>query len=165
MDPHISEAKPGEKSGNGNFIIEAIRLDNIIPRDVLLLKVDVEGNIVTIFLFLCSGFEVIAIESAHNIFEQYKISNILVEWTPNRWKHGIERGTKLLERLYDMGYTIRHYDLRNILPSTIANNRKDFPIAGTTWEIARENLGSMNEYLIHNGYGEANLWLSKEREV
>ncbi len=111
------------------------------------------------------GFEVIAIESAHGIFEEKRISNILVEWTPNRWKHEIERGPKLLESLYDMGYTIRHYDLRNILPDTLAGPMKEFSIAGRTWEIKRENLGPMNKFLLHNGYGEANLWISKEREV
>jgi len=146
----VTPAQPGEKSGLGKYIIDAIRLDDVILGDTLLLKVDVEG------------FEVMAIESANETLEQFTISNILVEWTPKRWKHSVERGTKLLEKLYDIGYTIRHYDLRNILPPTIVNEPKVYPLIGKTWVIERNNLSSMNDFLLNNGYGEANLWISKD---
>jgi len=147
----VSPAQPGEKSSGNQFIIDSIRLDGIVKEDVLLLKVDVEG------------FEVIAIDSADGIFSKYNIFNILVEWTPHRWNHDVERGTKLLEKLSDAGYVIRHYDLRPTLPDSMTTNFKEFPIAGRTWEVPRSQLKAMNEFLMKNGYGEANLWLTKEK--
>jgi FkbM family methyltransferase len=144
----VRPANPGDKDGNGRFVIPAIRLESVLKRNLRLLKVDVEG------------FEVVAIESAFPALRLYRVHNMLVEWTPRRWTHSVDRGTVLLEELADMGYTIRHYNLRNILPEEIAGDRRELGIAGTVWTIPREKLGAMNEYLMTNGYGEANLWIT-----
>lgn len=146
----VSKAKPGEKNTANSFIIDAVRIDEVVKEDVILMKVDVEG------------FEVIALESAENVFEKYNVLNILVEWFPDRFPHEIERGTRMLEKLYDMGYKIRHYDLRFNLPREWVTE-ESFPIGGRTWLVPRERLGEMNEWLRKQSYGEANLWISKER--
>jgi len=113
------------------------------------MKVDVEG------------FEVLALESAEGLFKNYNIKNILVEWFPERFPHGVERGTKLLEDLYDQGYKIRHYDLRFNLPQEWVT-KEEWEIGGRTWLVPRDKLKDMNEHLKKAHYGEANLWFSKE---
>ena len=73
----------------------------------------------------------------------------------------MERGTKLLEDLFDKGYKIRHYDLRMKLPREWVHE-ETWAIVGKTWEIPRDKLKAMNEFLLQDNYGEANLWISKE---
>jgi len=146
----VSKASPGETNQPGSFIIDAIRIDEVVKDDVLLMKVDVEG------------YEVLALESAKGVFDNYNVMNILVEWFPSRFPHGHERGTKLLEDLVDKGYTIRHYDLRNQVPREWTKE-ENFPIAGKTWLIPKDKIKDMNEFLMKANYGEANLWLSKEK--
>jgi FkbM family methyltransferase len=146
----VSPATADEKNTKDTFIIDATRIDSKVNRDVLLLKVDVEG------------YEVLAIESAVGVFEKHSIQHLLVEWSPRRWPHALDRGTKLLEDLYDRGYTIRHYNLRMYLPvGEIAKAPETFPLVGPAWEIPRDKLGAMNQYLKDNGYGEANMWITK----
>jgi len=146
----VTPASPSERDGNTTVIINPIRLDGYISEDILLLKVDVEGH------------EVKAIESAEKIFKEHTVKNILVEWTPKWWPHDIERGNKLLEDLYDSGYSIRHYDLRMQIPPQIATIKQTLPIAGDVWEIPREKLREMNRYLKEKP-AYANLWISKDR--
>jgi len=146
----VSPAQPGEQNTANSFIIDAVRIDEKVKENVLLMKVDVEG------------YEVLAIESAKELFDKYEVKNILVEWFPARFPHGPERGTKLLEDLVDKGYKVRHYDLRFQLPREWCQEEV-FPIAGRTWLVPRDKLKDMNEYLMKANYGEANLWISKER--
>eukprot|EP01114_Cavostelium_apophysatum_P007584 TRINITY_DN1971_c0_g1_i1.p1 TRINITY_DN1971_c0_g1~~TRINITY_DN1971_c0_g1_i1.p1 ORF type:complete len:391 (-),score=64.47 TRINITY_DN1971_c0_g1_i1:58-1230(-) len=146
----VSKASPGETNTANSFIIDAIRIDDVVKEDVLLMKVDVEG------------YEVLAIESAESVFKNHNILNILVEWFPDRFPHGIERGTKLLEDLCDRGYKIRHYDLRFKLPQQWVTE-ETWPIGGKTWLIPKDRIKDVNEFLKKDSYGEANLWISKER--
>jgi hypothetical protein len=92
------------------------------------------------------------------------VKNILVEWTPKRWSglNSVDKGTQMLEQLYDIGYTIRHYDLRMEYPKE-GLETIDYK-TGKAWEIPRSKLGHLNEYLTTKAsYGEANIWFSKER--
>eukprot|EP01116_Phalansterium_solitarium_P001271 TRINITY_DN11061_c0_g1_i1.p1 TRINITY_DN11061_c0_g1~~TRINITY_DN11061_c0_g1_i1.p1 ORF type:complete len:379 (+),score=139.78 TRINITY_DN11061_c0_g1_i1:70-1206(+) len=148
----VQKAEPGDVSNDMTHIIESTRIDMHVNSDVLLMKVDVEG------------FEVIAIESAQNVFDNYVVSNLLIEWSPKRWPHGLDRGTKLLEKLYDMGYVIRHYDLRMHLPKEYCEAPEELdPLTHRTWVVKREYLGAMNEFLKNkDNYGEANIWISKK---
>jgi len=72
---------------------------------------------------------------------------------------------ELLEKLYDTGYTIRHYDLRMTLPQPdVALPEESFPVIGRTWEVPRDKIRAMNDFLKNkDAYGEANLWLKLER--
>lgn len=144
----------GAGSHEKQFVITSTRIDKHVDEDVLLMKVDVEG------------FEVKAIQSASKIFRKHKVKNMIIEWSAKRWPHPIADGDRLLEKLYDTGFTIRHYDLRMTLPvPDIANPEESFPIIGRAWEVPRENLAKMNEFLhTKDAYGEANLWLRLERE-
>jgi len=148
----VASAGPEEQSTNEQFVIPPIRLDSVIKQDVLLMKIDIEG------------YEVRALESAWSSLQKYNVKNILVEWTPKRWNglHNLDKGTQMLEQLYDIGYTIRHYDLRMEYPkeglATISYK------SGMAWEIPREKLSHLNQYLTNQAsYGEANIWFSKER--
>jgi len=148
----VSAASPEEENTKDTFIIESTRIDDKVDDDVWLMKVDVEG------------YEVLAIESAEKVFSKHSVQHILVEWSPKRWPHSLERGTRLLESLYDKGYKIRHYNLRMYLPiPDIAKAKEEMPLVGPVWEIPRDKLGAMNEYLSKNGYGEANMWITKDR--
>jgi len=148
----VQKAEPGDVSSDLTHIIESTRIDLNVDSDVLLMKVDVEG------------FEVIAIESAQKVFDQHVVSNLLVEWTPRRWPHDLDRGTKLLERLVDSGYIIRHYDLRMHVPKEYCEPMEEIdPLTHRTWVIKREFLGAMNTFLMNkDNYGEANIWISKK---
>jgi FkbM family methyltransferase len=150
----VTPVNPGEVSSGNRFIIESTRIDDHVDQDLLLMKVDVEG------------FEVKAIMSASNIFRRHKVQNLIIEWSAKRWPHPISWGDQLLEKLYDTGFTIRHYDLRMTLPvPEIANPEESFSIIGRAWEVPRENLAKMNDFLnTKDAYGEANLWLRLERE-
>lgn len=150
----VSPASRDEVSSDGSYIIDSVRIDSWVDQDVELLKVDVEG------------YEVKAIESALELIVKHTVKNIVVEWSAKRWPHDLQRGTQLLEKLYDMGYTIRHYNLRFHLPIEMIKDQKsiDYPLIGPTWEVPRDQLGPMNEFLKSTTlYGEANLWLAKER--
>jgi len=145
----VTPASPGERNTENSFIIDAIRIDDVVKEDVLLMKVDVEG------------YEVLAIESAIGVFEKYEVHNILVEWFPDRFPHGVERGNKLLEDLIDRGYKVRHYDLRFKLPMEWVKE-ESFGIGGRTWLVPKERIKDMNDFLMKDSYGEANLWISKD---
>jgi len=147
----VVAASETDQNTASQFIIPSIRLDELIKGDVLLLKIDIEG------------YEVRGIESAWSAIQKYNVKNILVEWTPKRWNglHSVQKGTQILEQLYDLGYTIRHYDLRMEYPRD-GLSKIAYP-KGNAWEIPRSKLGYMNEYLNTKGYGEANLWIRKER--
>lgn len=148
----VSPASADEENTKDTFIIDSTRIDAKVNEDVWLMKVDVEG------------YEVLAIESAEKVFNTHSIEHILVEWSPKRWPHPLERGTKLLENLYDKGYKIYHYNLRMYLPvGDVAKPKEELPLIGPVWEIPRDKLGAMNEYLSKNGYGEANMWITKAR--
>lgn len=67
----------------------------------------------------------------------------------------------MLEQLYDFGYRIGHYELRMEYPKDGLYAR-EVPGVGKVWDIPREKLGHMNDWLNKNGYGEANLWISKK---
>ena len=87
-----------------------------------------------------------------------------MEWTPKRWSglNSVDKGTQMLEQLYDIGYTIRHYDLRMEYPKE-GLETIDYK-SGKAWEIPRSKLAHLNEYLTTKAsYGEANIWFSKER--
>ena len=149
---YVSPAGPNEQGGQNEFIIPAIRLDQIIKEDVLLLKIDVEG------------YEVRALESAFEALRTHDVGNILIEWAPKRWGslHPIQSGTQILEQIYDLGYRIYHYDLRMEYPQT-GLTMQEFPGRVRAWEIPRQKLGHMNDYLAKEAsYGEANLWITKE---
>lgn len=145
----VSPAGPDEKNTDNSFIIDATRIDSKVKENVLLMKVDVEG------------YEALAIESAQGLFDNYEVKNILVEWFPSRFPHGVERGNQLLENLIDKGYKVRHYDLRFNLPREWVQE-ESFPIAGRTWLIPKNRIADVNEWLKGQSYGEANLWISKE---
>jgi FkbM family methyltransferase len=145
--------KKGDPVPPGTDVVRAKRLDTVAKDDLLLFKVDVEG------------YEVIAIESAMPTIENKKVSNILVEWAPGRWPHSIERGSKLLEKLFDLGYVIRHYNMRFHLPMEMVTV-EDWPLVGKTFRLDRENLSKMNNHLkTTRGYGEANLWISLDHPI
>lgn len=146
----VTPAGPNEEDTESSYIITATRIDDYVKDNVLLMKVDVEG------------YEVLAIESAKGVFDKYTVKNILVEWFPARFPHGVERGTKLLEDLVDQGYKLRHYDLRFNLPTDWVVHERIHELTGSTWLVPRNRIKDMNEHLMTQSYGEANLWLSKE---
>jgi hypothetical protein len=50
------------------------------------------------------------------------------------------------------------------IPRELVFEEKTFPIIGKTWEIPKIHIAQVNEFLKNEDkYGEANLWLSKER--
>ena len=62
-----------------------------------------------------------------------------------------------------MGYSIFHYNLR--LEYNVTGLVKLKTNAGYVWEIPRDRIKHMNEFLMDKrkaDYGEANLWLSKD---
>eukprot|EP01099_Mayorella_cantabrigiensis_P008025 TRINITY_DN7385_c0_g1_i1.p1 TRINITY_DN7385_c0_g1~~TRINITY_DN7385_c0_g1_i1.p1 ORF type:complete len:400 (-),score=101.02 TRINITY_DN7385_c0_g1_i1:335-1492(-) len=151
----VEYAEPGDRSTSNSFIIPPIKIDDAVDEDVLLLKIDVEG------------FEVKALTSAEHLLTTRKVENILIEWSPTRWPRcgtTLEEGTAWLERLYDMGYTVRHYNLRMEYPRD-GLLEYSWPIMGLTWEIPRHKLRHMNEWLTggQSHFKEANLWFAKER--
>lgn len=152
---YVVPLKEGQTAPAGAHVVTATRVDEVASGDIALLKVDIEG------------YEVLGIESAMGTIEKYNVENILVEWAPRRFPHSVERGTKLLEKLSDMGYVIRHYDMRFVVPLELVVPETHWPpLAGKMWRIERENLGKMNEFLkTTNRYGEANLWISKTHPV
>jgi len=111
------------------------------------------------------GFEVKAINSAAKVFINHRVENLVIEWSAKRWPHSLSVGDELLEKLYDTGYTIRHYDLRMTLPQPeVALPEEIFPVIGRTWEVPRDKIRAMNDFLKNkDAYGEANLWLKLER--
>jgi len=151
----VEYAEPGDRSTHNSFIIPPTKIDDVVDEDVLLFKIDVEG------------FEVKALTSAEHLLTTRKVENILIEWSPTRWPRcgtTLEEGTAWLERLYDMGYTIRHYNLRMEYPRD-GLLEYSWPIMGLTWEIPRNKLRHLNEWLVggQSHFHEANLWFAKER--
>jgi len=153
----VESAQVGEISNPAakSFIIPPVKIDSVVDENVLLFKIDVEG------------FEIRALDSAIKMLTTRKVENILIEWSPTRWERcgtTLEDGSRWLEKLYDMGYTVRHYDLRMEYPRT-GLNEETWPIMGRTWEIPRDKLRHMNEWLVsgQSHFKEANLWFSKER--
>ena len=89
--------------------------------------------------------------------------NSFVEWGPKRWPHPWQLGNNVLHSLCNLGYKIRHYELRMELPNTIATHERTDDLVKAIWTIPCDKVEAMNEYLYSTGgYGEANLWLSKQ---
>jgi len=141
----VKPASENEKSSGDSFIIPSIRLDSVIKEDLLLMKIDIEG------------YEVRGLESAFSSLQKYNVKNILVEWTPRRWHslHNVDRGTQILEQLYDLGYSIFHYNLRMEYPKEGLESINYQH--GSAWKIPRSKLAHLNDFLTKAGYGEANL--------
>eukprot|EP01097_Dermamoeba_algensis_P006075 TRINITY_DN382_c1_g3_i1.p1 TRINITY_DN382_c1_g3~~TRINITY_DN382_c1_g3_i1.p1 ORF type:complete len:447 (+),score=122.05 TRINITY_DN382_c1_g3_i1:85-1425(+) len=132
------------------FLIPPVKVDDIVQEDVLLMKIDIEG------------FEVRGLESSKRLLTEHNVENILIEWSPSRWPRAqttLQEGWQWLEKLYDMGYVIRHYELRMEYPRE-GLKKESFPIMGDAYEIPRDKLKHLCEFLAHR---EANLWFSKER--
>lgn len=75
-------------------------------------------------------------------------------------KTTLEMANKVLENLIDMGYVVRHYDLR------VKYKKSDldlevFDVLGKTWIIHRHLVSDFNSF-VFNGNNEANIWLHKE---
>jgi hypothetical protein len=89
------------------------------------------------------------------------VSNILVEWFPARWQsiHPVERGTAVLEKLYDMGYEILHYNLRMALPKEQLVEEQ-IPDVGPAWKLRRDQLHLVQDEWLRTK-GEANFWMRK----
>ena len=107
-----------------------------------------------------------ALESALPALKKYRVPNIVVEWFPRRWDWNgisVSRGIALLEQLHDMGYKIFIYNLN--LQYDVKELRQIKVGGGIIWEIPREKIAHMHEYLMDPNkasYGEANLWLSDD---
>jgi hypothetical protein len=87
---------------------------------------------------------------------------VIPEWNPgmNTWaKTSKQDADAMLLSLIDMGYVIRHYDLRVRFPKE-KMKEESFPIMGNTWRLTRELIPEFNEN-VFNGNKEANLWLQK----
>jgi FkbM family methyltransferase len=169
---HAEPLRAGQTAdnlGQNEFVIPSIRVDDLVKSDVWLLKIDVEGvsmlfatvSMFIFFFFFHKGFEVLALESAMSLLSSFTVSNILVEWFPARWQsiHPVERGTAVLEKLYDMGYEILHYNLRMALPKEQLVEEQ-IPDVGPAWKLRRDQLHLVQDEWLRTK-GEANFWMRK----
>eukprot|EP01116_Phalansterium_solitarium_P006102 TRINITY_DN18419_c0_g1_i1.p1 TRINITY_DN18419_c0_g1~~TRINITY_DN18419_c0_g1_i1.p1 ORF type:complete len:384 (+),score=107.38 TRINITY_DN18419_c0_g1_i1:167-1318(+) len=143
---------PRGPPGPDSVDVSAVRVDSIVKEDVLLLKIDVEG------------FEVNALESAEGLLTKYNVENIVIEWNPGmntNAKTTKAKATEWLHKLDDMGYVLRHYDLRMQYPKD-GLKEESFPILGKTWVIPREKMEDFDDFTF-KGNREANIWLQKRQ--
>jgi len=70
-----------------------------------------------------------------------------------------QEATEWLHRLHNMGYTVRHYNLRMAFPRDKLTE-EFLPLIGPTWIIPPEKFDEFNSF-IYSSKNEANLWLHK----
>ena len=78
-------------------VAEAVRVDDLLRRDVCLLKADVEG------------YEPQVLRSASALFHRYRVAHVQLELTKSR--HSRDQrcaAVQMLEHLVHLGYELRH---------------------------------------------------------
>jgi len=143
--------KPGETNGTDVYIIPSIKVDDIVQHDLILMKIDVEG------------FEVHALHGAWKLLTTYNVENLLIEWSPRtntNAKITSEMAYEMLSSLMDLGYSIRHYNLRVSYPNKDQLQLEEFPIIGQTWKVSRAMLRDFSDFYWEKNK-EANIWLTK----